>query len=42
MREAFRGHLEGAHYRPEVPVVAAALGDDAGLVGAAILARELT
>ncbi len=41
IREAFRGHLEGAHHRPEVPIVAAALGDDAGMVGAAVLAREL-
>ncbi|MET0920091.1 MAG: ROK family protein [Acidimicrobiia bacterium] len=41
IREAFRGHLEGARYRPEVPVMAARLGDDAGLVGAAVLAREL-
>ena len=42
IREAFRGHLEGAQHRPEVPIVAASLGDDAGLVGAAVLARELT
>jgi len=39
VRAAFTGHIEGARYRPEVPIVAAALGDDAGLVGAAVLAR---
>jgi glucokinase len=39
IRDAFAGHLEGAHHRPEVPVVPATLGRDAGLVGAAHLAR---
>ena len=39
VRRAFAGHLEGAEQRPEVPIVAAALGDAAGLVGAAALAR---
>lgn len=39
VRRAFAGHLEGAEQRPEVPVVAAALGDAAGMVGAAALAR---
>jgi glucokinase len=42
IRDAFAGHLEGAGYRPAVPVVAARLGDDAGLIGAATLARGLT
>ncbi|HSO97072.1 MAG TPA: ROK family protein [Acidimicrobiia bacterium] len=41
LRDAFESHLEGAPYRPEVPIVAAALGDRAGVVGAAALARDL-
>jgi len=41
IREAFVGHLEGAAHRPEVPIVAGELGDAAGVVGAAALAREL-
>jgi glucokinase len=41
MREAFTGHLEGSAYRPEVPIVAGELGDAAGVVGAAALARKL-
>ncbi|HEX5586791.1 MAG TPA: ROK family protein [Acidimicrobiia bacterium] len=41
IRTAFAGHLEGAGHRPEVPIVPAALGDDAGMVGAAVLARTL-
>jgi len=40
IREAFAGHLEGAPYRPEVPIVPAELGEDAGLVGAAELVRQ--
>jgi glucokinase len=40
LREAFGAHLEGAPYRPEVPIVAAALGERAGVVGAATVARE--
>jgi glucokinase len=40
MRAAFRGHLEGASHRPEVPIVAGELGDAAGVVGAAALARD--
>ena len=39
VRRVFARHLEGAEQRPAVPVVAAALGDDAGMVGAAALAR---
>jgi glucokinase len=42
LRDAFGTHLEGAPYRPEVPIVAAALGEQAGVVGAAALAREQT
>jgi glucokinase len=41
VRDAFRGHLEGADHRPDVPIVAAALGEHAGVVGAAVLARGL-
>jgi glucokinase len=41
IRTAFAGRIEGAGHRPEVPVVAAALGDAAGVVGAAALARSL-
>lgn len=41
LRDAFGAHLEGAPYRPEVPIVAAALGERAGVVGAAALARDL-
>ncbi len=41
LRDAFAGHLEGAEYRPDVPVVAAALGQRAGVVGAAALARDV-
>jgi glucokinase len=40
IRDAFGSHLEGAAYRPPVPIVAAALGDRAGVVGAAALARD--
>jgi glucokinase len=41
LRAAFLGHLEGSDHRPTVPIVAAALGDAAGMVGAAALARDL-
>ena len=40
IRRAFLGHLEGADHRPDVPIVAAALGEHAGVVGAAVLARQ--
>lgn len=39
VRAAFEHRIEGAPYRPSVPVVAAELGSSAGVVGAAILAR---
>jgi glucokinase len=39
-RESFVRHLSGASYRPVAPVLAAALGNEAGLVGAADLARQ--
>ena len=35
----FGGRLEGPEFRPAVPVVAAALGERAGVIGAAALAR---
>jgi glucokinase len=38
-REAFRRQLTGRGYRPEADIVAAQLGNEAGLVGAADLAR---
>jgi glucokinase len=41
IRRAFDGHLEGAEYRPPVEVVAAELGSQAGVIGAAAMAREL-
>jgi glucokinase len=39
IRAEFGGRLEGPEFRPEVPVVAAALGERAGVIGAAALAR---
>ncbi len=39
-REAFRRQLTGRGYRPEAKIVAAELGNEAGLVGAADLARS--
>jgi glucokinase len=41
LHEAFRRHLEGADYRPNIDIVPAELGERAGAVGAAVLAREL-
>jgi glucokinase len=41
IRNAFDGRIEGAAHRPAVPILAAELGDRAGVVGAAVLAREL-
>jgi glucokinase len=38
-RETFRRRLAGRGYRPEARIVAAQLGNDAGLIGAADLAR---
>jgi len=40
-REAMKAHIVGEAYRTAVRVVPAALGNDAGVVGAAVLAREL-
>jgi len=39
-RVAFRDAVEAAEHRPEVPIVPAILGNDAGAVGAALLALE--
>ncbi len=39
-REAFREALEGTDHRPEVPLVPAELGNDAGAIGAAALALD--
>ena len=36
---AFEERLEGTDYRPAIPIVPAALGERAGAVGAAVLAR---
>ena len=40
-REAYLAHVTGGTYRPVAPIVAAALGNEAGLVGAADLARSV-
>jgi glucokinase len=39
--DAFRRHIEGSQYRPPIAIVPAALGERAGAVGAAVLARDL-
>ena len=39
-RGAFARNLMGAAHRPLAPIVAAALGDDAGLIGAGLLAAD--
>ncbi|MBB2892302.1 ROK family glucokinase [Flexivirga oryzae] len=39
-RDSFRRHLAGRGYRPEARIVQAALGNEAGFVGAADLARS--
>jgi glucokinase len=39
VRQAFAALVEGSSHRPEIPIVAAALGERAGAVGAALLAR---
>ena len=40
-RDAFRRTLTGRGYRPEAAIVRAALGPEAGLIGAADLARQV-
>ncbi|WP_062079298.1 ROK family glucokinase [Demequina globuliformis] len=39
-REAYSSHLPASGHRPLAPIVAASMGNDAGIVGAAALARE--
>ncbi len=41
LREWFDGHIEGAQYRAAVEIIPAKLGEEAGLVGAAVLARTI-
>jgi glucokinase len=41
LREWFAGHIEGAQYRAAVEIVPAELGEEAGVVGAAVLARTI-
>jgi glucokinase len=41
LREAFGRHVEGVDYRPPIAIVPAQLGERAGAVGAAVLARSL-
>ena len=40
LRAAYRSAVEGVDVRPEVPIVPASLGNDAGAVGAALLALD--
>lgn len=41
IRQGFADHLIAAGYRPLAPIAVATLGNDAGMIGAADLAREL-
>ncbi len=41
LRSAFADRIEGSEYRPRVEIVPAELGDRAGVIGAAALARDL-
>jgi glucokinase len=41
IRERFTRHIEAPEYRPEIPIMAAQLGDQAGVIGAAVLARQI-
>jgi glucokinase len=40
IRQHFLGHIEGATHRPTPEIVAATLGERAGVIGAAILALD--
>jgi glucokinase len=42
LREAYLAAVEGADVRPDVSIVSAQLGNDAGAIGAALLALEAT
>ena len=41
LQDAFGRHIEAVDYRPAVPIVPAQLGERAGAIGAAVLARSL-
>ena len=41
LQASFMQHIEGASHRPNIPIVPAQLGERAGAVGAAVLARTL-
>lgn len=41
LRDWFDGHIEGARYRSAIEILPAALGEEAGVVGAAVLARTI-
>lgn len=41
LQDAFHRHIEGSEYRPPIAIVPAELGERAGAVGAAVLARQL-
>jgi glucokinase len=41
VRDAFARYIEGAEYRPTIPIVPAELGEQAGVIGAAARARDL-
>jgi glucokinase len=41
LRRAFANRVEGPEYRPEIAIVPAQLGEQAGVIGAAARAREL-
>ncbi len=41
VRDAFARHIEGAEYRPMIPIVPSELGEHAGVIGAAARARDL-
>ena len=41
VRDAFARDIEGAEYRPMIPIVPAELGEQAGVIGAAARARDL-
>jgi glucokinase len=41
VRDEFARYIEGAEYRPMIPIVPAELGEHAGVIGAAARARDL-
>jgi glucokinase len=41
VRDAFTRRIEGVEYRPRIDIVPAALGEQAGVIGAAARARDL-